>query len=553
MKNLLTFTIFTFLGLASVHAQQVDNKDEKSSMPVIQTEIKKLPRDTVIRSQSGKILKEIEQEGAELKDQLIKNTAKKSIEGEIKSTQEGSGKITAPGQAEQIGKDIKKDAKGLKSDAAETKDGVKQAGKETVSDVKNISKQDKQNLMEDKATKLQYDSENPDDAPWKKNPLSDGDIKDQKSPLSLKGNISDKPEEYADKLKNASPGSKNGKGIGEMFGDMSAGNLKFKTLSHVADSISSLKDKVEFDNLQQQLLGSKKIYSDKYIKRVYDSLGLEKGDSIFKVASALVKTETPKEELLNKLNSSRSGKEMKGVGLDSKNESLKMDDADKLNGLQDQISSKDISQLKLPDSLLAGLAPLRGRKLDSKYLPVIDSMKDVVLKAKNRSLDERQITEEVKRSVMKKKPRFTDKIYFEGILGLVNDSTFKILEISPSLGYHFTKSISVGLGPNLLLQLQEKKLSMLVGFRSYVKAEIWKQRMYLQIEDNVSPQPKINNESLRAKRHAVLAGGGGLLPITKKLALNLAVLYQINKDITNPGRSPWVIRVGISSIKKVNP
>ncbi len=73
--------------------------------------------------------------------------------------------------------------------------------------------------------------------------------------------------------------------------------------------------------------------------------------------------------------------------------------------------------------------------------------------------------------------------------------------------------------------------------RTFTKMEVWKQRAYFQLEDNIN-QAKINAESIRRSTHDVLGGVGAILPVTKSLGLNLCVMYRLNNDAGTPGRSP---------------
>lgn len=197
---------------------------------------------------------------------------------------------------------------------------------------------------------------------------------------------------------------------------------------------------------------------------------------------------------------------------------------------------------------MSELAPLTGSLTDSKYMPLIDSMRQVAMKAKGYKIDEQQMTEELKRTALEKKPGFMDKSYFEGILGFVNDTTFSIVQVSPSWGYHFMDHFSVGLGPNISVQYQARKLNAVVGFRSFAKFEFLQQRGYAQLEDNVMPS-QVNKDVVRRSAHSILVGGGGLLPLSKKLAINLAVFYRVNQKEVAPSGSPWVFRVGLSTVK----
>ena len=446
-------------------------------------------------------------------------------------------------------------------------------------------------ILEKKATNLQYDSDNPDDAPWKKKQFSKEDLNelDLKQPgvPSING---DKAKEYKDKIEKLKPSTSDEKKMkdevskaaksedlektkqaADKIENMKSTPLDEKTLKneiskadkshkldkalHVADSLIAMKDRLEASSLQQEFLNAKKVYSEKYIKKICDSLGIAEGEKLFKMASALAKTETPKEELLKKINDplkEKAGKE--GISFDEKTQSLKMADAEKLNGLISKTQDlrpnfQDLASLKLPQDVLSELTPLTGKLMDSKYMPLIDSMREIAMKAKGYSLNEEQITEELKKTALKKKPSFMDKSYLEGILSFVNDSTISIVQIAPAWAYHFTDRISAGLGPNLSIQYQQKKINAIVGFRSFVKAEFWKQRVYAQIEDNFSPM-KINIEQVRRTPHSILLGGGGILPLSSKLGINVSLFYRVNQKDVRPGGSPWVFRIGLSSMKK---
>jgi hypothetical protein len=74
--------------------------------------------------------------------------------------------------------------------------------------------------------------------------------------------------------------------------------------------------------------------------------------------------------------------------------------------------------------------------------------------------------------------------------------------------------------------------------------------MYIQLEDNIDPL-EINTESIAQTKHSVLAGGGCLLPILKTMAINPSIFYRVNNSDTQfANGSPWVFRMGISSISK---
>jgi hypothetical protein len=433
-------------------------------------------------------------------------------------------------------------------------------------DLKNTTKKSS-DLLEKKTSNLQYDSDNPDDAPWKKQQLSKDDLKELDLPGKPKNGTKDLSMPLApgvalpakdSKLKEGKPNVDNLKSSAlnedklRSEATRASGSDKTEKAKHKADSLMEIRDKIEAGNVANELANAKQIYSDKYIQKIYDSLGTKKADSLFKVASELAKTEIPKDELLNKVNAPLKEKTPEGMSFDEKNQSLKMDDADKLQSLPGKASEMDLASMQLPADALAELGPLSGNLVDAESLPVVDSMRQVIVKAKGYTIDEDQMTEEMKKTALRKKPTFFDKSYFEMIVGFVdNTSAVTIVQIAPAWGYHFTDELSVGLGPTVSVQLEErKKINALIGFRSFVKAEFFRQRAYLQIEDNVG-QFKLNKDDIGKTSHSLLVGGGGVLPIAKKLGINLAVFYRVNQKDVQPGGSPWVFRIGLSSIKNI--
>jgi hypothetical protein len=592
MKNLLFLLIVTCLATLTAHAQETAiEKAGKDAAAQVQklTKSDTTKADTTVKKQNG-IVKEIKKDVKALKDKTV-NTGDQ-VKSNVRSTTnalrkkqetpkvkdketlkaEGAQKAeavveesvagTGIREVEKVDDDLKNEGNKVKDDALREAEALK-GSKPDSTDLKKLSQDMHRKLLDEKMSQMQYSSDDPENAPWKKKMFSKDDLKDLgdlKAPSLSKDGLPSadgKVDAYEDKLKNVkAPGGPDGKipDVKEQVGR----KLKPGKLSNLQDSISGLSNKIDSDNLKQSLLGAKKIYSDKYIKKIYDSLGVGKADSILKVASAFAKTETPKEELLNRINSSISGKSVQGASYDAE-KGIGMKDADKLNTIEKDFAATDISSLKkgnisdlkLPESVLSELPPLSGMALDSKYLPLIDSMREVTLKAKGYLMEDEKITEDLKRSALKKKPSFLDKSYFEGIIGFFSgDSAVNVFQASPSFGYHFTDFLSVGLGPSFLVQFREKKLNMETGFRSFVKGEVWKQRAYLQVEDNVKPS-KLDREISKNKIiHEVLAGGGALLPISKSIGINFQVLYRLNKLVGNPDRSPWVFRVGLSSMKK---
>lgn len=308
------------------------------------------------------------------------------------------------------------------------------------------------------------------------------------------------------------------------------------------------------DNLQTQegvfskirdLSGAKKIYSEKQLEQLRDSLGGATFDSLFQLASVLAKKEVSKEDFLDAIGSSLPGTSpLNNVNMDE--QSLNVPGAETLSNMPASMS--DLSKVKLPQSALSELPPLSGNEVSDRYLKLVDSLRDLNLKKERLTLEEKKIEDDVKAAIVQEKPKFLDKSYFEGIVGYLKDGDVTLLQASPSLGYHFTSSLSVGAGPSILLRAEDKQWSTSFGFRSFLKAELLRRRVYLQLEDDVKPG-RIDAERTFRTPHSILLGGGGLIPLTKKMAINPSLLYRINNDQSAAPTSPWVFRLGISTIK----
>ena len=509
---------------------------------------------------SDVIVERTSQEEAEQLKEIITRETGKEAQKKMLQQSIDDGSVD---QLKAAPREVTRDVDEVKSSITAMPADLKQQVTAPANDVgkMKLSKEERRELLEDKATSLQYSSDDPDSAPWKKKDmLTEDDLSALELPDAM--TESDLPlsedalSKYRDKIEDLDVPELSGKALEEKLHKLpeTAGkSLKQNRAAAVLDSMLSAKDRLNAEAIQEKLLGAKKVYSKKYIKRVYDSLGASRADSIFKPFSGLIKKSVSEEDLLDQLN--RSMTALEGVSYNKDNQSLKLADAEKLqNQLADPDigslkDSIDVSRLQLPQDVLSDLPPLPGNVLDEKYLPYVDSVRKVAMKKKKLLLDEDSMTAHVKRTVIKKKPRFIDKIYFEGILSFTNDSTINIIKLSPSLGYHFTDVFSVGAGPNVLVQVQERKLNALAGIRTFAKAEVWKQRAYLQLEDHID-QVGYSSETLKQSVHSVLGGGGVILPFTRSLAFNVSVLYRLYDESNSPARSPWVFRVGISTIKK---
>jgi hypothetical protein len=292
--------------------------------------------------------------------------------------------------------------------------------------------------------------------------------------------------------------------------------------------------------------GSPAVYSEKIKQQIKDSLGWEHLEKFANVLSTVAKKDVSQQDFINALN--KAAPDNKALGMvDLNSGKLNADDGSKLTGLHHQIENPDLSKLRLPDSVLSELEPLRNYTVPDKYAAIVDSLRDVFMENSNMQLEEKKLSEDAKAEIAKKKPGPFDKFYAEAILGYLKDGKATLFQLSPSAAYHFTDNISLGAGPNILGRLEGKKLNITMGFRTFVKAEIFKQRAYLQVEDDVNPAP-VKREMLWTSPHNILTGGGVLFPISRKMAINMCVLYRINNHGSDPS-SPWVFRLGLSSMK----
>jgi len=299
-----------------------------------------------------------------------------------------------------------------------------------------------------------------------------------------------------------------------------------------------------FSGFKQELLNAKTIYSEKALEQLRDSLGGPKFDSLFNVASTFIKSEVQEDDFLQAFNKV-APENSPADYVDAKNHSLQSPDEGQLNSLAENATG-DLSKMQLPQSLLSELPPLAGKEIDSKYVDMVDSLRDINMAKEGLEVEEKKITEQLKSAVVKKKEGFWDKTYFDGVVGFLEQGDLTLLQLSPSLGYHFNEFVSLGLGPSVLLEIKDNDWNSAFGFRSFLRTEFFKHRLYFQAEDNMAPTAA-KVEEISKGTHNFLVGGGGLLKLSNKIAINPCILYSVTGDTKT--QSPWVFRLGISSIK----
>ena len=295
----------------------------------------------------------------------------------------------------------------------------------------------------------------------------------------------------------------------------------------IHDSISILSQKLS--DIKNSGLKYRQVYSEKAIKALYDSLGVSKlPDFPLK--------EISKDEFIMLVNEKFSSNSLAGQ-----------------DSLTSKLPSGDISSQKLEQAALLELTPISGLLTKSKYLDNLDSVRKINLKKQGLELEERTVSAISKVTSIRKRQIFWDKTYFEGIIGISNIQKFLPLQLSPSLGYHFTKRFSLGIGPVIHIWEKEKGGAMsMIGVRPYIKQEFFKRKAYLQVEYTMNPSTT-KTEDIILNRHNVLAGGGVLVALSSSISINIALLYQLNENRNEDGNiSPWVFRIGISSTKVKN-
>jgi hypothetical protein len=316
-----------------------------------------------------------------------------------------------------------------------------------------------------------------------------------------------------------------------------------KKLKNTIERVSTVDSKGALETISE-LTNVKTILSQKHLIKLRDSLGLKKFDSLFNKASLWSKKEVGKEDLLQALNKPFAGK--------SKLDESTFDQKNVLGAAQQEVAGQakgfDPLSGKLPQPLLEKLPPLSGNLLDSKYMMVIDSLRKIKLNEQRLKLTEKKMTKDFKETVFKKKPKFWDKAYFDGIVGVAGNDNATIVQASPSLGYHILPLFSIGLGPTFSIQKQDKGINSSIGMRSFAKMELFKQRAYLQTEYQISPY-QVDYKNLNVAHGNLLAGGGVVKSLYGKIAINVSLLYRVNSNDILPGASPWVFRMGISTVK----
>lgn len=171
------------------------------------------------------------------------------------------------------------------------------------------------------------------------------------------------------------------KGVTTNVGKDDARNIISKTgagdsISRVRATATAMNRKLDSLKALDTGLGQfypavRRIYSDRAIKAIYDSLGINR-------LPKLPAREWSEEELLHFVNTKFSSSDAIG-----KKDSL----------MQRMPSDNEFSTGRLTQSALAELAPLSGQVMKSKYFSKLDSIRNVNLKAQGLQLKEEAVSE----------------------------------------------------------------------------------------------------------------------------------------------------------------
>jgi len=190
-------------------------------------------------------------------------------------------------------------------------------------------------------------------------------------------------------------------------------------------------------------------------------------------------------------------------------------------------------------------------KLLQASLKEMDSLKQVKQIKDAYKLEEIQKANEYKEIIIKEKPSFLDKSYFEGTLGF-SPQDMNLLQLVPTWGYHLIEKFSMGLGLDGLINSAEGGKTA-VGLKSFAKWEVLPKKFYLQLENTsyFSDLSYLYEEVEAQKKNLQVpyAGAGVLIDVFKNKSLNLSLMHRFGEHpfITEGSTdAPWVFRLGMS-------
>lgn len=155
---------------------------------------------------------------------------------------------------------------------------------------------------------------------------------------------------------------------------------------------------------------------------------------------------------------------------------------------------------------------------------------------------------------MEDKPKFKDRVFVGGGLGLSFSNYYSFFSVSPLIGYKLTPKLATG------LQLQYRYtsykeytpkiatndygISPFVRYNVYNPFFIHAEYEYLNYELPVSV-----GETVRKGYNSFLAGGGLFQPVGRRAGFYLLALYNFSyrNDGLSPYSSPLILRAGVTA------
>jgi hypothetical protein len=283
------------------------------------------------------------------------------------------------------------------------------------------------------------------------------------------------------------------------------------------------------------------VHNNKYLKKYYDSIK----KAIPVIPASPFQKNMSKDELIKQVNDKFLAPQKKQTDTVSKA-------FDKAQLEKKRIDNDiDLTKAKIQPETLQDLKPIGGSLIKSKYLNKLDSIRKTSLKAERLKFKEAETAAQTKLAYLKNKETFWQKSYFEGIIGIPpgNNSNF---QLSPALGFHLSSNISFGAGPNFSFKRDLQKINTTAGLRLFAKGEMFNRQAYLQAEDQMLPHA-ISIEGNPFTQHNFFAGGGYVIPFLSPLTFNISLMYKVysNGNVEN-STSPWIFRIGFSSVKQIN-
>lgn len=168
---------------------------------------------------------------------------------------------------------------------------------------------------------------------------------------------------------------------------------------------------------------------------------------------------------------------------------------------------------------------------------------------------EERLGEGFKKVAFSSKPKFWDRTYLEGVVGL-DPHTARIRNISPALGYYLHPKTSFGLGPSINFGNPKDAATSALGNRSFLKHEFLQRKAYLQAENlahlNKIGKPGREKAGLNKIDHSLYVGAGYLLSVSNALSLNVLMLYKVNQSPHSAREAgPFSVRLGMSTHKSM--